>query len=186
MRAVAAKAQRLRAEVAEIAHESLLKAWPRLVRWQAQDVEGARMRDDLRQAARRWARPAPAAVSELRRLQQISAQLRDRATRGDVLNLVLEYAAESFGRVAVFMVRDEVAVGIAQRGLAAAAGPGDEEFCELEVSLDEPAWFRAAVDTKTPDDRFGLVVFDGDAIAVSAPTRTELTTDMPEEAAGIK
>ena len=31
-------------------------------------------------------------------------------------------------------------------------------------------WFRAAVDTKTPDDRFGLVVFDGDAIAVSAPT----------------
>ncbi|MCG6923648.1 MAG: protein kinase [Acidobacteria bacterium] len=38
----------------EIVHESLLTAWPRLVRWQAQDVEGARMRDDLRQAARRW------------------------------------------------------------------------------------------------------------------------------------
>jgi WD40 repeat protein len=38
----------------EIVHESLLAAWPRLVRWQAQDVEGARLRDDLRQAARRW------------------------------------------------------------------------------------------------------------------------------------
>jgi len=37
----------------EIVHESLLSAWPRLVRWQAQDVEGARMRDDLGQAARR-------------------------------------------------------------------------------------------------------------------------------------
>jgi WD40 repeat protein len=38
----------------EIVHESLLTAWPRLVRWMAQDVEGARLRDDLRQAARRW------------------------------------------------------------------------------------------------------------------------------------
>ena len=38
----------------EIVHESLLSAWPRLVRWMAQDVEGARMRDELRQAARAW------------------------------------------------------------------------------------------------------------------------------------
>jgi serine/threonine protein kinase/WD40 repeat protein len=38
----------------EIVHESLLAAWPRLVRWRAQDVEGARLRDDLRRAARRW------------------------------------------------------------------------------------------------------------------------------------
>jgi serine/threonine protein kinase/WD40 repeat protein len=38
----------------EIVHESLLKAWPRLVRWQAQDEEGAVLRDQLRQAARLW------------------------------------------------------------------------------------------------------------------------------------
>lgn len=38
----------------EIAHESLLSAWPRLVRWQAQDQEGALLRDQLRQAARLW------------------------------------------------------------------------------------------------------------------------------------
>jgi serine/threonine protein kinase/WD40 repeat protein len=38
----------------EIVHESLLKAWPRLVRWQAQDEEGAQLRDELRQAARVW------------------------------------------------------------------------------------------------------------------------------------
>jgi len=64
-----------------------------------------------------------------------------------VLNLVLEFAAESFGRVAMFMVRDDVAVGIAQRGLPAAGGPGDEEFRELRVSLDEPAWFRTAIES---------------------------------------
>ncbi len=38
----------------EIAHESLLKAWPRLVRWQMQDEEGAVLRDQLRQAAHLW------------------------------------------------------------------------------------------------------------------------------------
>jgi len=38
----------------EIAHESLLRAWPRLVRWQAQDEEGALLRDQLKQAAHLW------------------------------------------------------------------------------------------------------------------------------------
>ena len=38
----------------EVIHESLLRAWPRLVRWQAQDAEGALLRDQLRQAARTW------------------------------------------------------------------------------------------------------------------------------------
>ena len=39
----------------EIIHESLLTAWPRLVRWRDQDAEGAHLRDQLRQAARLWA-----------------------------------------------------------------------------------------------------------------------------------
>ena len=38
----------------EIVHESLLTAWPRLVRWRTQDEEGAQLRDELRQAARIW------------------------------------------------------------------------------------------------------------------------------------
>jgi hypothetical protein len=38
----------------EIAHESLIKAWPRLVRWQAQEEEGAVLRDQLKQAAHLW------------------------------------------------------------------------------------------------------------------------------------
>ena len=38
----------------EIIHESLLAAWPRLVRWQTQDADGAQLRDQLRQAARSW------------------------------------------------------------------------------------------------------------------------------------
>jgi WD40 repeat protein len=38
----------------EIIHESLLANWPRLVRWRTQDIEGAQLRDELRQAARTW------------------------------------------------------------------------------------------------------------------------------------
>jgi len=38
----------------EIIHESLIANWPRLVRWQTQDEEGAQLRDELRQAARSW------------------------------------------------------------------------------------------------------------------------------------
>jgi eukaryotic-like serine/threonine-protein kinase len=38
----------------EVVHESLLKAWPRLVRWQAQDEDGALLRDQLKQAAHLW------------------------------------------------------------------------------------------------------------------------------------
>jgi WD40 repeat protein len=38
----------------EVVHESLLTAWPRLVRWQAQDEEGALLRDQLKQAAHLW------------------------------------------------------------------------------------------------------------------------------------
>ncbi len=38
----------------EIAHEALIEAWPRLAEWRRQDAEGARLRDQLRVAARQW------------------------------------------------------------------------------------------------------------------------------------
>jgi WD40 repeat protein/serine/threonine protein kinase len=38
----------------EVIHEALLDAWPRLVTWRQEDAEGARMRDQLRAAARQW------------------------------------------------------------------------------------------------------------------------------------
>ncbi|MBI4852707.1 MAG: SUMF1/EgtB/PvdO family nonheme iron enzyme [Acidobacteria bacterium] len=38
----------------EIIHEALLSAWPRLVKWRQEMAEGARLRDQLRSAARQW------------------------------------------------------------------------------------------------------------------------------------
>ncbi len=43
-----------RLQQVEIIHESLLSAWPRLVRWRTQDADGAQLRDQLRQAAQLW------------------------------------------------------------------------------------------------------------------------------------
>jgi len=38
----------------EVIHEALLTSWPRLVQWQQEDSENARMRHQLRGAARQW------------------------------------------------------------------------------------------------------------------------------------
>jgi WD40 repeat protein len=38
----------------EVIHEALLSAWPRLVQWRREDADGARLRDELRAAARTW------------------------------------------------------------------------------------------------------------------------------------
>jgi WD40 repeat protein/serine/threonine protein kinase len=38
----------------EITHEALLESWPRLVTWRREDAEHARLRDQLRTAARQW------------------------------------------------------------------------------------------------------------------------------------
>jgi WD40 repeat protein len=38
----------------EIVHEALLTSWPRLVEWRREDVESARLRDQLRTAALQW------------------------------------------------------------------------------------------------------------------------------------
>jgi WD40 repeat protein/serine/threonine protein kinase len=38
----------------EVVHEALLSSWPRLVSWQREGAESARLRDQLRAAARQW------------------------------------------------------------------------------------------------------------------------------------
>ena len=38
----------------ELVHEALVVAWPRLGEWRREDAEGARLRDEVRSAARQW------------------------------------------------------------------------------------------------------------------------------------
>lgn len=120
-------------------------------------AESERMAEELCRALAPWsAREADAEVSapearaKSERLQAISDRLRDPATRGELLELVLDFGAECFRRVAMFMVRDDEAIGIAQRGLAAAGGPDDKGIREVRIGLREPAWFRAVIDGSGP------------------------------------
>ena len=100
-------------------------------------------------ASGRVAAPAAAATGPpLERLREISNRLRDPSTLGEVLTLVLDFASEHFGRVAMFMVRDDDAVGMAQRRLAAAGGPDDARFREVVVPVAETGWFRRVVETR--------------------------------------
>jgi len=88
-----------------------------------------------------------ASLLRLKRMSE-SDRLRDPSVRGEVLSLILEFAAESFSRVAIFMVRDDVAVGMAEAGLARADGPSGDAFREISIPADEPAWFRAVLDRR--------------------------------------
>jgi len=96
----------------------------------------------------------PGATSEsgdsenLRTLRSVSERIRDPANQGDVIKLVLHFVAQSFSRVALFMVRDEVALGIAQIGLPRGGGPGDDAFREIEVPVAQVGWFRQVLESR--------------------------------------
>jgi hypothetical protein len=113
----------------------------------------------LRAALAPWA-GTPAAVDaqmpsspkseDLGELKEVSARLRDPSTQGEVLSVVLEFAAGCFSRVAIFVIRDEIAAGLAQRGMARAGGPGDEELGRIQFDAETlPELFRAVLEQRT-------------------------------------
>jgi len=108
-------------------------------RWRLYRALATRLRSDLepwlrgehKVSARRRA------LGALARLKGVSERLRDPSTQGEVLTLVLDFAAETFARVAMFMVRDDVAVGMVQRGLPPTGGPDDARMSAIEFGPDE-------------------------------------------------
>jgi hypothetical protein len=85
------------------------------------------------------------ALGALARLKGVSDRLRDPSTQGEVLTLVLDFAAETFARVAMFMVRDDLAIGMAQRGLPPTGGPDDARMRAIELGPDAMPELFAAV-----------------------------------------
>ena len=117
--------------------------------------------------ARRRARGA------LARLKKASDRLRDPATQGEVLTLVLDFAAETFGRVAMFMLRDDEVIGMAQRAMPSAGGPDDDAIRSLSwASGRAPDLFREVLEQGAPVHRVPresdreLVATLGDAIPI--------------------
>jgi hypothetical protein len=63
-----------------------------------------------------------------------SERLRDEVAPGEILTLALEFAAQSFSRAALFMLRDEIVEGIAARRLERAGGPDDVRSLRLAAA----------------------------------------------------
>jgi hypothetical protein len=155
----------------------------------AGQLANPRLAEAVAEAARRleqvisvWARRAAGGVeargprsADVQRLRDASARLRHPSSRGEVLPLVMRFAAENFSRVAMFLLRDDLAVGIAQIGLSAAGGPDDAALQRLRIPAAESAWLRAVCERRAPvrgapsndgDRRLALLL--GDAPALEA------------------
>jgi len=133
------------------------KIWPKLAKeaerfrtefaaWLQQPVQQT---SDSNRAKRSSAASDAEGSEKLQTLRAVSERIRDPDNHGDVLKLVLEFASESVSRVAMFMVRDEMAVGVAQIGLPRGGGPDDAQFREIELSVAEVEWFGHVLETRT-------------------------------------
>ena len=79
----------------EVAHEALLREWPRFQEWLTEDAQGRELREHLTQSAKRWA-GAGQDAAELYRGARLSATLDWAAGRRHELNeLEREFLAES-------------------------------------------------------------------------------------------
>ena len=82
-------------DTVEVAHEALLREWPRLRAWLEEDVQGHQLRQHLTHAAQQWEETGREA-SEVYRGARLSAALDWSATRGPDLNeLERDFLSES-------------------------------------------------------------------------------------------
>ncbi|MCH8083650.1 MAG: DUF4388 domain-containing protein [Myxococcales bacterium] len=144
------------------------KAWPKLTEeaerfrteiagWLKQPVQSP---SDSNRAVRSSTTSDATDSENLRTLRAVSERIRDPANHGEVLKLVLKFASERLSRVAMFMVRDEMALGVAQIGLPRGGGPDDAQFREIELPAADVEWFKSVLDART--SLCSPVIGDGD------------------------
>jgi len=133
------------------------KSWPKLAeeaeRFRAEITawlkEPAQLTSDSNRAKRSSDASEAKGSENLRDLRAVSERIRDPANHGEVLKIVLKFVSESISRVAMFMVRDEMALGVAQIGLPRGGGPDDAQFREIELPAAEVEWFRRVLEART-------------------------------------
>ncbi|MDJ0849869.1 MAG: DUF4388 domain-containing protein [Myxococcota bacterium] len=152
-------------------------------RFQEQNrVAAERLRRDLLERVSLDSRPvdhrSPLSPQQsLNFLKEATARITDAATRGEVLPVVMRFAAQIFARVAIFMVRDGHVVGLAQIGLERAGGPGDDAIRDVAFATRDSGWLYSALfegapvlDVPTTEGDLGFLALLGDRI----PSRSYL------------
>lgn len=120
---------------------------------QGLEAQGAALADRLGEillAAERLesaSAPPPRSAETLARLRDTTRQLADASSGGEILPLVIRFASEIFGRVAMFMVRDDVAQGLGQSRLDRCGGPDDESFRKVRLQVSVTGWFRKVIES---------------------------------------
>jgi hypothetical protein len=102
-------------------------------------------------------------------LRNAIGQLQRASSRGEVLPVVLDFAATVFARAAILMVRDGSAFAIAGRGMSALEVDPLDSPPAIALDLGELGWLRRVVETgrpvvaepDTPADRGLLEAFGG-------------------------
>ncbi len=84
---------------------------------------------------------------QLDRLEAAKAQLEESTSRGEVLPVILEFAAELFARVAILIVRESEVFAIAGRGLPALEVDPLESTSPTSISAIEPGWLAQVIET---------------------------------------
>ena len=92
----------------------------------------------------------PAVSDDLERLKLATETLSQTSSRGEILPLVLRFASENFSRVAIWMVRGEEVLGMAQAGIEAGGGPDDAEMRALRFRREDSARFSRVIERARP------------------------------------
>lgn len=101
--------------------------------WEVHRPAAERVRRALSAYAQKGAAQAARGPS-LASVKAASERLRDQVAPGEILTLALDFAAQTFSRAALFMLRDEIVEGIAARRLERAGGPEDVRSLRLAAA----------------------------------------------------
>ena len=89
-------------------------------------------------------------AESLRGLRDATAKLQEASSRGEILPVVLDFAAERFARVAILVVRDEEIFAVAGRGIATLEVDPLGSAEPVTMALPGSGWIRRALDGRQP------------------------------------
>jgi hypothetical protein len=111
----------------------------------------------------------------LGQLRDATRELTAASSRGEILPVAIRFAADNFERVAMFLVHEGKAVGIAQHGLSLAGGPDDDDLRNISFDVADSGWLSRVLTAGKPV--IAAAQTDGDHALASL-----LGDEIPEEA----